>query len=499
MWKLPYVSIAVLMVAVGAVCVQPEPAANPTPSPTHTPVPGATVTPTSGSTPTPTAISTPLPIAQVITNEPSELNLSLPDFTMGWQIADKGENEGGYQVRALKLGSVIAYPEVVMTSWVRVFPNVDGAAQNYATERLAKADKFVLDNPRVGDESFRYFGNATYEVYFRAANVLARVNMYSTYGGSLEAVTQWAEKLESKINQVKHLGAEPKPTATPPPTPTLIPLPTPQPTATPTPDPAAGLRLAFSSSRDGNAEIYTSNARGTDLRRLTYAEASDSAPRWSPDGKRIAFVSARDGVQSLYVMDADGSNSTRVFAAGDRPSWSPDSQTLALTASVDGRYAIYLVQTDGSNQRQLTSGNADEWCPSWSPDGSRIAFLRDGELYLVNPDGSDLLWLIARTSGDCPSSVWSPDSARIAFVMNNAIHVADSDASGFTTLTPGARNPSWSPDGGLIAFSCNYPGSTQVCIMNADGSDQQVVFKGGLNPVWLTCPPETGPSQELDL
>ena len=85
-------------------------------------------------------------------------------------------------------------------------------------------------------------------------------------------------------------------------------------------------RIAFSSYRDGNLEIYVMNTDGSDQTNLTNNDAADWDPSWSPDGSRIAFSSERDGNSEIYVMTADGSDQTR-FTNNDRwegtPSWSP--------------------------------------------------------------------------------------------------------------------------------------------------------------------------------
>src|SRR6266550_3870165 len=71
-------------------------------------------------------------------------------------------------------------------------------------------------------------------------------------------------------------------------------------------------QIAFTSTRDGNSEIYVMNADGTGVTRLTDNPAADGDPAWSPDGTRLAFTSARDGNNEIYVMNADGSGVTRL-------------------------------------------------------------------------------------------------------------------------------------------------------------------------------------------
>ena len=88
--------------------------------------------------------------------------------------------------------------------------------------------------------------------------------------------------------------------------------------------PQAG-KIAFTSNRDGNQEIYVMNADGSGETRITAAPAADGLPSWSPDGCYIAFASDRDGKGDIYVMNADGSGQTRLTddsAADSGPSWS---------------------------------------------------------------------------------------------------------------------------------------------------------------------------------
>ena len=85
-----------------------------------------------------------------------------------------------------------------------------------------------------------------------------------------------------------------------------------------------GQRIAFSSSRDGNAEIYVMNANGSGQTRLTTHPASDITPAWSPHETKIAFASDRDGNFEIYVMNADGSGQTRLTthpATDVSPDW----------------------------------------------------------------------------------------------------------------------------------------------------------------------------------
>ncbi len=208
---------------------------------------------------------------------------------------------------------------------------------------------------------------------------------------------------------------------------------------------------------------------------------------------RIAFASERDEVFNLdiYVINADGSGVTRLttsIATDNGPTWSPDGSRIAFTSTRDGDNEIYLMNADGSGQTRLTTHLAFDVSPAWSPDGSRIAFASDRDsitpgnldIYVFNADGSGLTRLTTNSATD-EGPAWSPDGSRIAFsstrdgVRNHEIYVMNADGSGQTRLTTNDLNdldPAWSPDGSRIAFASFRDGDGEIYVMNADGSGQ---------------------------
>ena len=115
-------------------------------------------------------------------------------------------------------------------------------------------------------------------------------------------------------------------------------------------------KIAFTSVRDENSDIYVMNGDGGDQVRLTINPARDYDPSWSPDGDRIAFVSNRErGIEQIYVMDSDGSNEMRLTndATHQEPAWSPVGEKIAYVRNKGGRQ-IWLMDADGGNQTQLT-------------------------------------------------------------------------------------------------------------------------------------------------
>lgn len=208
----------------------------------------------------------------------------------------------------------------------------------------------------------------------------------------------------------------------------------------------------------------------------------------------IACEGGRNAPQNpeVFTINPDGSGETVLtdhpLRDGD-PSWSPDGTKLAFESFRDGGSEVYVMNADGTGVTRLTfNGPAEDRGTSWSPDGSQIVYhsarfpAAPGpghsslEIIKMNADGSDQTRLTDNDFQDSLAS-WSPDGSKIAFNTNRdgdfEIYVMDADGSNQTRLTdsPGEdAHPMWSPDGSRITFHSRRTGNLDIFVMNADGS-----------------------------
>lgn len=222
-----------------------------------------------------------------------------------------------------------------------------------------------------------------------------------------------------------------------------------------------------------------------------------AAPSWSMNGMQLAL----EGVSSPIVENDDhyivyqsdiivldpGASTWRVLTTGGRsqmPSWSPDGSRLAYVGGSDSGSHIYTISSSGGSPTRLASTSGVHSAPQWSPDGLRLTFAVNGDVHVVNVDGTGLINVTRSPAYDFDPS-WSPDGARLVFASApvgagtaEVFSVALADPDRPIRLTDriyggSTGSPKWSPDGGQIAFTLGQTGTggrSGIYVMNSDGS-----------------------------
>jgi dipeptidyl aminopeptidase/acylaminoacyl peptidase len=212
-----------------------------------------------------------------------------------------------------------------------------------------------------------------------------------------------------------------------------------------------GTELLFVREEPVLRHLYILHADGTETR-VTPEEVGGAAI--SPDGSRVVFAAGRD--DALYVVDAEGGQPVRI-AKGEEPTFSPDGTQIAYLGLPRtrccvpaGREHVWVANADGTDAHEILANEPalakGVFGLTWSPAGDRIAMENGLEghvaIYTFAPDGSDFTKVI--TGGVNPH--WSPDGSQIAYAMlgRDGSWIADADGSDVRTFEIGAPGP-WHP------------------------------------------------------
>ncbi len=241
-------------------------------------------------------------------------------------------------------------------------------------------------------------------------------------------------------------------------------------------EPVAGDVIAYSCKEQNNRwyAICSMRSDGTEQRRLTEDKLTTSDPAWSPDGRRIAFTRNQDEGESttftsdeVFVMDADGSDVRQltpdeIGMSSGQPTWSHDGSQIAyvrgqsVASVVPSRYGdLFVVSADGGEATRSRLTDGPDTDPDWSPDGRTIAFTR-GE-NLSNEKANDDLYVLDFATGATNQLTRTPPG------------VFESAAA-------------WSPDGSLIAFArstgtSQFDGMSRIYVINRDGTGERLVLE----------------------
>jgi TolB protein len=182
---------------------------------------------------------------------------------------------------------------------------------------------------------------------------------------------------------------------------------------------ADSARIAFSSARSGDSEIWIADASGGNLHRISYLKGPNVSPAWNPrTNAQLAWVSGRTGEPQIYIMDQDGANEQRMTDGGYAvsPSWSPNGQFLTFSwnrkygPGDPGGQDIYVMDIASKRWIQLTHEAGSNDFPSWAPDGRHIVFERSlgghTEIWSMLADGTGQQQLTHTGNNFMPNWSW---------------------------------------------------------------------------------------------
>jgi len=227
---------------------------------------------------------------------------------------------------------------------------------------------------------------------------------------------------------------------------------------------------------------------------------------------------------NLWAWKSDGATRLAIGAGNStvadttvkllQPSWQPGSGAIAYIRQDETFSDLWVVNANGSNARSLTTHKGKgqprspgyietslwAFAPSWSPDGSQIAYLSDVQtddlaLWItpVKTPQPRRLSSLAVGQGGIQSPAWSPDGAQIAVAgydagkpQINLINISTGRNTRLTDTNEGAYDPAWSPDGKTVAYSVRKGNGSELWLMRADGSNQTQIVSGlvARSPTW---------------
>ena len=242
--------------------------------------------------------------------------------------------------------------------------------------------------------------------------------------------------------------------------------------------------VLLSIEEDGYAHLFAYIPDQMPLTRLTNGDWDDIDPAASPDGSRIAFASNRLGRWDLFLMDLTSGELTQLTGTPEyegAPTWSPDGSFLAYETYLNENLDIVIGPADdpGNGAIFLTGSSAAEHSPAWAPGGRQIAFVSDGEIILADLDRTDEARFTNLSNTPLASEshpVWSPDGTRLAWASNSqnigrsGIYVWDSTRQIPAQWIGDGNLPAWNATGEQLITTVPAPNTNFIAIYSSEGT-----------------------------
>ena len=237
-----------------------------------------------------------------------------------------------------------------------------------------------------------------------------------------------------------------------------------------------GLRgsIAFQSFRSGNLDLFETDLGTGFVRQLTTSTHIDMFPYWWDRGRSLLFTSSRDGgLLEVYSLDVASGAVTRLTSDPSSSDPSGHRDLVAFWSNRDGDADIYLLDPATGFLLQLTNDPGSDFDPDLSPDGKYVVFTR-------NRTGDVSLWMVEVATGVTtqlttgPGEIWpafSPSGRQVAFVRDGDVWILDlrSGTEVPVVSSPASdRNPAWSPNGDFIAFSSDRDGDFDIYALHLE-------------------------------
>lgn len=235
---------------------------------------------------------------------------------------------------------------------------------------------------------------------------------------------------------------------------------------------------------------------------ITHSTSKNRQPVWSPDGQWISFITTRSGDWNVYKMKKDGSSVTRLTTDSGfhlEPSWGVNNKILFSKGPAQHYEDIFVMNADGTGQVRLTSDADFDEYPDWNPAATKIIYSSMGgiiggpkNIWVMNADGSGKHKLNS-VFGFQPA--WSPDGTKIAFkcyISGSNICIMNADGTNVKQVTFGGYNthdPDWSPDNKQLVYASKRTTTDdwEIYAINADGSNVRQLTNNGVEdnyPAW---------------